>query len=116
MPYGCSIKERTDLKMAAVTSAMVKELRERTSAGMMDCKKALVESDGDMDKAIEWPIYCFAIRYAFAFSPRASSAKARYFSAARKSDMFRLCRNKIMGAGKARPNKASLGGSCHASA
>jgi len=33
---------------------MVKELRERTSAGMMDCKKALVESDGDMDKAIEW--------------------------------------------------------------
>ena len=40
--------------MAAVTSAMVKELRERTSAGMMDCKKALVESDGDMEKAIEW--------------------------------------------------------------
>lgn len=40
--------------MAAVTSAMVKELRERTSAGMMDCKKALVENDGDMDKAIEW--------------------------------------------------------------
>mgnify|MGYP004683010657 FL=1 len=40
--------------MAAVTSAMVKELRERTSAGMMDCKKALVESDGDMVKAIEW--------------------------------------------------------------
>ena len=34
--------------MAAITSAMVKELRERTSAGMMDCKKALVESDGDM--------------------------------------------------------------------
>ncbi len=40
--------------MAAITSAMVKELRERTSAGMMDCKKALVESDGDMEKAIEW--------------------------------------------------------------
>ena len=40
--------------MAAITSAMVKELRERTSAGMMDCKKALVESEGDMDKAIEW--------------------------------------------------------------
>ena len=34
--------------MAAITSAMVKELRERTSAGMMDCKKALVESDGDL--------------------------------------------------------------------
>ena len=40
--------------MADITSAMVKELRERTSAGMMDCKKALVESDGDMEKAIEW--------------------------------------------------------------
>ena len=38
----------------AITASMVKELRERTSAGMMDCKKALVESDGDMDKAIEW--------------------------------------------------------------
>ena len=35
-----------------VTSAMVKDLRERTGAGMMDCKKALVESNGDMDKAI----------------------------------------------------------------
>lgn len=33
---------------------MVKELRERTNAGMMDCKKALVSSDGDMDKAIDW--------------------------------------------------------------
>ena len=32
---------------------MVKELRERTGAGMMDCKKALVESDGDMEKAID---------------------------------------------------------------
>ena len=40
--------------MAAITSAMVKELRERTSAGMMDCKKALMASDGDMEKAIEW--------------------------------------------------------------
>jgi elongation factor Ts len=37
-----------------VTSAMVKDLRERTGAGMMDCKKALVESDGDMDKAIAY--------------------------------------------------------------
>ena len=42
------------MNMAAITSAMVKELRERTSAGMMDCKKALVESLGDMEKAIEW--------------------------------------------------------------
>lgn len=37
----------------AVTAAMVKELRERTGAGMMECKKALVECDGDMDLAIE---------------------------------------------------------------
>ena len=37
-----------------VTSAMVKELRERTGAGMMDCKKALVENNGDMEKAIEF--------------------------------------------------------------
>ncbi len=39
--------------MANVTAAMVKELREMTGAGMMDCKKALVESDGDIDKAVE---------------------------------------------------------------
>ena len=39
--------------MAAVTAAMVKELRERTGLGMIDCKKALVESDGDMDLAID---------------------------------------------------------------
>jgi len=37
-----------------VTSAMVKELREKTGAGMMDCKKALLESDGDMEKAVLW--------------------------------------------------------------
>ncbi len=36
-----------------ITAAMVKELRERTGAGMMECKKALVEADGDMDAAIE---------------------------------------------------------------
>ena len=40
--------------MANITSQMVKELREMTQAGMMDCKKALVEADGNMDKAIEW--------------------------------------------------------------
>ncbi len=38
----------------AVTAAMVKELREKTGAGMMDCKKALVESNGDMEGAIEF--------------------------------------------------------------
>jgi elongation factor Ts len=39
--------------MAEVTASMVKELREKTSAGMMDAKKALVEAQGDMDKAID---------------------------------------------------------------
>ncbi len=40
--------------MANITAAMVKELREMTGAGMMDCKKALGETDGDMDAAIEF--------------------------------------------------------------
>jgi len=39
--------------MAAITASLVKELRERTGLGMMDCKKALVETDGDIEKAIE---------------------------------------------------------------
>ena len=39
--------------MAEITAAMVKELRERTGAGMMDCKRALQEADGDMDRAQE---------------------------------------------------------------
>ena len=38
----------------AVTAAMVKELRETTGAGMMDCKKALAATDGDMEKAVEF--------------------------------------------------------------
>lgn len=38
----------------AITAALVKELREKTSAGMMDCKKALTETDGDFDKAVDW--------------------------------------------------------------
>lgn len=38
----------------AVTASMVKELREKTGAGMMDCKKALMETGGDMEKAIEY--------------------------------------------------------------
>ncbi len=40
--------------MAAVTAAMVKELREMTGAGMMDCKKALAATDGNMDEAVEF--------------------------------------------------------------
>lgn len=40
--------------MATISAKVVKELREKTGAGMMDCKKALTENDGDMTKAIEW--------------------------------------------------------------
>jgi elongation factor Ts len=40
--------------MAAITAAMVKELRERTGAGIVDCKNALGETDGDLDKAAEY--------------------------------------------------------------
>lgn len=40
--------------MAAITAGMVKELREKTGAGMMDCKKALTENDGDMDASIKF--------------------------------------------------------------
>ena len=39
--------------MAEITSQMVKELREKTNAGMMDCKKALTETGGDMEKAVD---------------------------------------------------------------
>jgi elongation factor Ts len=37
-----------------ITAAQVKELRDKTGAGMMDCKKALTETDGDLAKAIDW--------------------------------------------------------------
>ena len=40
--------------MTNITAAMVKELRETTSAGMLDCKKALTETNGDMEQAIDW--------------------------------------------------------------
>jgi elongation factor Ts len=40
--------------MATISAKLVKELRDKTNAGMMDCKKALAESDGDMTKAMEW--------------------------------------------------------------
>ena len=39
--------------MANITAADVKKLREQSGAGMMDCKKALTEADGDFDKAVE---------------------------------------------------------------
>jgi elongation factor Ts len=40
--------------MAEITTAQIKELRESTGAGMMDCKKALVENNGDMEAAVDW--------------------------------------------------------------
>ncbi len=40
--------------MTAITASLVKELRDKTGAGMMDCKKALTENDGDMEAAIDW--------------------------------------------------------------
>src|SRR5271167_125462 len=40
--------------MANVTGPMVKDLRDKTGAGMMDCKAALVETDGDIEAAIDW--------------------------------------------------------------
>ena len=40
--------------MAAITAALVKDLRDKTGAGMMDCKKALTETDGDIEAAIDW--------------------------------------------------------------
>lgn len=42
------------VKMAEITASMVKELRDKSGAAMMDCKKALVETSGDLDKAFEW--------------------------------------------------------------
>ena len=38
----------------SISASMVKELREKTGAGMMDCKKALEENDGDLEKAVDW--------------------------------------------------------------
>ncbi|BEQ16242.1 translation elongation factor Ts [Desulfoferula mesophila] len=38
----------------SISAAMVKELRDKTNAGMMDCKKALTECEGDMEKSIDW--------------------------------------------------------------
>ena len=38
----------------SISASMVKELREKTNAGMLDCKKALEESQGDFEAAVEW--------------------------------------------------------------
>ena len=41
----------------AITAGMVKELREKTGAGMMDCKSALTETSGDMEAAVDWLLH-----------------------------------------------------------
>src|SRR5690349_10392462 len=46
--------EKRNRTMAEITAGSVKELRERTGAGMMDCKKALAETNGEMEAAIDW--------------------------------------------------------------
>jgi len=40
--------------MGNITAKLVKDLRDQTGAGMMDCKKALNETDGNVEKALEW--------------------------------------------------------------
>src|SRR5205814_5473599 len=45
---------REDIAMAEVTAALVKELRDKTGAGMMDCKRALGDSGGDIEAAVDW--------------------------------------------------------------
>ena len=74
--------------MADFTAAAVKDLRERTGAGMMDCKKALAETGGDIEAAIDW-LRARASppppRSPGARRPRASSALPSKASAARSS-------------------------------
>lgn len=55
-PGKTAVTDRTDKRhtMSEITAAMVKELREKSGAGMMDCKKALAETNGDMEAAIDW--------------------------------------------------------------
>ncbi|MCA3264821.1 MAG: elongation factor Ts, partial [Azospirillum sp.] len=40
--------------MAEITAALVKDLREKSGAGMMDCKRALTENGGDIEAAVDW--------------------------------------------------------------
>ncbi|MBO8159380.1 translation elongation factor Ts [Thermosyntropha sp.] len=52
-PFSYEYIKNTGRSKEVITAAMVKELRERTGAGMMDCKKALMETNGDIEKAID---------------------------------------------------------------
>src|SRR5437667_10059612 len=53
-PRPTALTGKGHLTMATITAAMVKDLRETTGVGMMDCKQALSENDGDMQAAIDW--------------------------------------------------------------
>src|SRR5438552_3929404 len=50
----CIARAREATDMAEITAALVKELREKTGAGLMDCKKAIAETKGDMESAFDW--------------------------------------------------------------
>ena len=67
--------------MAEVTAALVKELRERTGAGMMDCRKALTETNGDFEAAIDW-LRKKGAKVAALRGDRVRVAAAGYFSGA----------------------------------
>ena len=62
--------------MAEISAAQVKELREMTGAGMMDCKKALTACEGDMDAAVDW------LRKNGAATAQKKEGKAPHFHAA----------------------------------
>jgi len=48
------IEDAKEHSMSNITAAMVKDLREKTGAGMMDCKTALNETNGDIEAAVDW--------------------------------------------------------------
>jgi elongation factor Ts len=52
--YDFSFEDRRKISMAEITAALVKELRETSGAGMMDCKKALAENNGNLEAAQDW--------------------------------------------------------------
>ena len=77
----------------AITAAQVKELREMTGAGMMDCKKALTATDGDMDKAVEFlreKRSCYSTEESKPYRSRGSFAKLWLQRMERKQSLLRL--------------------------
>src|SRR3954453_581518 len=49
-----AMTDERNFQMANITASMVKDLRDKTGAGMMDCKAALSETNGDMEAAVDW--------------------------------------------------------------